>query len=67
MKLKKRKIKYSAIARRVGVCRKTVKRYITEYEAQVQSLFLIILLNSICKGTHNSTIICIFAQIINIS
>ena len=25
------------IARRVGVCRKTVKRYITEYEAQVQS------------------------------
>ncbi len=28
---------------------------------------LIILLNSICKGTHNSTIICIFAQIINIS
>ncbi|MBQ7423811.1 MAG: helix-turn-helix domain-containing protein, partial [Prevotella sp.] len=25
------------IARRVGVCRKTVKRYITEYEVQVQS------------------------------
>ena len=25
------------IAHRVGVCRKTVKRYITEYEAQVQS------------------------------
>jgi transposase len=25
------------IARRVGVCRKTVKRCITEYEAQVQS------------------------------
>lgn len=25
------------IARRVGVCRKTVKRYITEYEAQVLS------------------------------